>query len=225
MIENRGAISCAILAALMILTPQGNAQSQQSGMLPDDINPRSFSRLPPLSREDLDAEGRAAYDFVVGDGDQPMTGPAAVSMYSPKLAEAWHILNQYLRFQGELTPRQYEVAILAAAWEIEQTYEWSGHEPAAVRYGVPQDVIDTIKYDRPVRGLGHEDTLIIEAARELMREHELSSELYAAIVEHFGEQKAVELFSIMGNYVMVGIVLTAIDQRQPPGRPGLLPER
>ena len=90
---------------------------------------------------------------------------------------------------------------------------------------MPDEVIDTIKYGRPVRNLSHEDTLLIEIPRQVMREHQLSSELYAAAVEHFGEKKVFELLSIVGNYVMVGIVMTGVDQQLPPDRPPTLPER
>jgi 4-carboxymuconolactone decarboxylase len=201
------------------------AQSAKSGMLPADINPRSLSRLPALGRDDLDEEGKAAYDLVVGDGPQPLTGPRAVSMYSPKIAETWHLLNEYLRREGVLGSRYTEVAILVAAWEIEQQYEWSAHEPAALRYGAPQAVIDTIKYDREPAGLSPEETLIIRFGRQLFREHRLSSDLFAEAVERFGEQGTVELATLMGDYVMVGLVMHAIDQHLPDDRPALLPER
>ena len=215
-----GAIAGAMLTGMTDAVAQTKAAS-----LPDDIDPVSLSRLPALSRDDLDAEGKAAYDLVVGDGPQPTTGPAAVSMYSPKVAEAFHLLNQYLRNDGVLTQRYYEIAILVGAWEIEQQYEWSAHEPAALRAGAPQAVIDTIKYDREPVGLSAEDTMIINLGRQLMREHELDSELFSAVVDRFGEQGLVELVTIMGDYVMVGMLLTAIDQHLPPSRPALLPER
>ena len=214
-----------LAATLVSFLIVDNVVAQSSDVLPDDIHASSLSRLPLLTRNDLDAEGEIAYTYVVGDGTYSNTGPVPTSMYSPTVAEAWHLLNNYLRFEGELSPRQYEVAILASAWEIEQQYEWSAHEPAARRYEVPDEVIDTIKYDRPVRGLSHEDTLLIEIPRQLLREHDLSSELFAAAVEHFGERATVELLTIIGNYVMVGIVLTGVDQQQPADRPPLLPDR
>ena len=124
-----------------------------------------------------------------------------------------------------LPARQYEVAILVAAWEFEQQYEWSAHEPAALRVGVPQQVVDTIKFDREPTGLGADDALIIRFGRALLREHRLSSELFAEAVERFGEQGVVELATVIGDYVMAGLVLTAVDQHLPPDRPPLLPPR
>jgi 4-carboxymuconolactone decarboxylase len=201
------------------------AQAGHDKPHPADINPVSLSRLPPLTRADLDAEGQAVYDRIVGDNPPPKTGPVAVTLYSPKVAQAFSDLNGYLRYNGDLSPRHTEVAILVAAWEIEQQYEYSAHEPAALRYGAPQAVIDTIKYDREPKGLSPEETLIIKFGRQIMREHKLDSQLFAEAVERFGRKGTVELATVMGDYVMAGIVLTAIDQQLPPDRPALLPAR
>ena len=195
------------------------------GSLPADVDPESLSRLPALHREDLDEEGKAAWDLVVGDGPRPLTGPAAVSMYSPKIAEAFHILNQYLRGGSVFEQRDYEVAILLAAREFDQAYEWAGHEAAARRVGVPEAVIDTIRYDREIGAMSHRDALMIRFGRALFREHAVSAELYAEVIDEFGQQGMVELATIMGDYLMVGLVLTAVDQHVPPGREDSLPRR
>jgi hypothetical protein len=44
--------------------------------------------------------------------------------------------------------------VLITAREIDQQYEWSAHEPAGVRAGLEQSVIDVVKYDRDVKGTG-----------------------------------------------------------------------
>ena len=203
----------------------GGALAQQSstGPLPPDVNPVTLTRLPQLTRADLDDEGKAVYDEIVGDGPVPTTGPVSMSLYSPKVALAFNDLNGFLRYNGDLSPRHTEVAICVAAFEIKQQYEYSAHEPAALRYGAPQAVIDTIKYDREPVGLSPEETVIIQVGRQIMREHKLDSELYAEAVRLFGRKGLVELVTVMGDYVMVGMVLTAIDQHLPPNRPALLP--
>ena len=216
-----------IASALSVLWLAGtaSAQTNPAGGLPPDVNPVTLTRLPQLTRADLDDEGKAIYDKIVGDGPVPTTGPVSMSLYSPKVALAFSDLNSFLRYNGDLSPRHTEVAILVAAWEIEQQYEWSAHEPAALRYGAPQAVIDTIKYDREPAGLSPEETTIIKVGRQIMREHKLDSDLYAEAVELFGRKGFVELVTVMGDYVMVGMVLTAIDQHLPADRPALLPPR
>jgi 4-carboxymuconolactone decarboxylase len=218
-------IAAAAVALSMASASSSFAQSGSAAKLPADVDSVSYSRLPALTRDQLDAEGKAAYDKIVGDGPAPKTGPVAATLYSPKVALAFHDLNSYLRYNGDLSPRHTEVAILVAAWEIQHQYEYSAHEPAALRYGAPQAVIDTIKYDREPEGLTPEETLIIKFGRQIMREHKLDSELFAEAVKHFGKKGTVELATVMGDYVMAGIVLTAVGQQLPPERPALLPTR
>ena len=213
------------IAASWLLGSAAAAQPGSTPALPPDVNPVTLTRLPQLTRADLNEEGKAIYDKIVGDGPVPTTGPVSMSLYSPKVALAFNELNGFLRYNGDLSPRHTEVAICVAAWEIEQQYEYSAHEPAALRYGAPQAVIDTIKYGREPVGLSPEETAIIKVGRQLMREHKLDSELYAEAVRLFGRKGFVELVMVMGDYVMVGMVLTAIDQHLPPDRPALLPPR
>jgi alkylhydroperoxidase family enzyme len=200
--------------------------SAQSGSLPADIDPVSLSRLAVVDRASLDAEGQRVYDLVIGrDRTTPLLGPGGISLYSPGVAEPMHHLNTYLRGEGVIGPAFTEVAILVAAWEIEQSYEWSAHEPAARRFGVPDAVIDAIKYDRDVAGLPAKESTIIRFGREILREHALSSSTWAETVEHFGQQGALEIAAVMGDYVLAGIMLHAVDQRIPPDREDSLPKR
>lgn len=215
----------AFLISGLSLTAGLAAQLRDGATLPSDVNAVSLSRLPPLRRADLDEEGKAVYDRIVGTGPAPTTGPVALSLYSPKIAQVFSDLNGYLRYSGALSPRHTEVAILVATWEIEQQYEYSAHEPAALRYGAPQAVIDCIKYDRAPVGLSTEETLIIRLGRAILRDHKVDSVLYAQVEKTFGRKGLVELVTVMGDYVMVGMVMTTIDQHLPADRPAVLPAR
>jgi 4-carboxymuconolactone decarboxylase len=203
----------------------GRAQSVNEA-LPKDIDPQSYSRLPVVKRDDLKSdEDKRIYDMLAGGEGKTVTptGPAAISLYSPKLAEAIQMLNQYLRFHGVLKPRDYEVAVLVAAREFDQHYEWSGHEMGARNAKVPDEVIDTIKYNKQPVGLSDRDTLLITFARDSFHGHRISSDLYAKAVEAFGQQGTLELATIIGDYAMAAIMLNATDQHLPPGRANTLP--
>jgi 4-carboxymuconolactone decarboxylase len=190
--------------------------------LPSDIHPESLSRLPPLSRDSLDANGQRVWDALAGGRGMPKTGPAPVSMYSPGAAEPIQALNQYLR-KTVVGPRFFELSALLAAREFDQQYEWSGHEPAALRAGLEQSVIDVVKFNRDVTGLAEKDATVIRLARALFRDHKVSSQLWAKMVELFGRQGAIEIVATMGDYAMAGFMLTAVDQQLPPDRKALLP--
>lgn len=187
-----------------------------------DIHPESFSRLPPPQRDKLDANGQRVWDVIAGGRAMGETGPAPVSMYSPGIAEPFHHLNQYLR-KTVAGSRYFELSALLAAREFDQQYEWSGHEPAAVRAGLEQSVIDVVKFNKDVTGIPEKDATVIRLARALFREHKVSPQLWAKTVEFFGQQGAVEIVATMGDYAMAGFLLTAVDQQLPPDRKALLP--
>lgn len=119
--------------------------------------------------------------------------------------------------------RNFQLATLIVAREIDQQFEWTMHEPAGRDVGLEQEVIDVVKYDRDVDGLSPADATFITFGRELLRNHRVSSELWADMVKHFGKQGTVTLMTIMGEYLKVGIMLNAVDQHLPPGREPLLP--
>lgn len=203
----------------------GRAQSVNEA-LPKDIDPQSLSRLPVVHRDDLKTdEDKRIYDMLAGGEGKTVTptGPAAISLESPKVAEAIQMLNQYLRFHGVLQPRDFEVAILVAAREFDQEYEWSGHEMGARKAGVPEAVIDAIKYNKPAAGFSDRDMLLINFARDSFHGHRISSELWAKAVETFGKQGTLELATIIGDYAMAAIMLNATDQHLPAGRVSTLP--
>jgi 4-carboxymuconolactone decarboxylase len=203
-----------IVASVVVL----GAQQQTAS----DIHPESLSRLPPVQRDALDANGQRVWDVIAGGRAMGRTGPAPISMYSPGAAEPIHHLNQYLR-KTVAGSQYFELSALLAAREFDQQYEWSGHEPAALRAGVEQAVIDAVKYNRDVAGLPEKDATVIRLARALFRDHKVSPALWGKTVELFGRQGAVEIVTIMGDYAMVGFLLTAVDQQLPPERKALLP--
>jgi hypothetical protein len=211
------------MAVLTVVASVTASNGQTS--LPGDIHPETLSRLPPVQRDALDAEGRRIWDLIAGpSGTLPRTGPAQISMHSPHVAEPMHMLNQYLR-RSPIGSRYFELAALVAAREFEQAYEWSSHEPAGLRAGLEQSVIDVVKYDRDVQGLQEKDATVIRLGRALLRDKQVSPELWAKTVELFGIQGAFDVTAVIADYVLAGIMLTAVDQQLPPDRKPLLPPR
>jgi len=208
--------------AALVGVASGVVLGAQSSPLPADIHPESLSRLPPLQRDALDDEGKRVWDYIAGPRGMGKSGPGAISMYSPKAAEPIQRLNQYLR-TTVVGGRYFELSALIAAREFDQQYEWSGHEPAGLRAGLEQSVIDVVKFNKDVAGLSEKDSTVIRLGRALFRDHKVSAELWAKTVELFGRQGALEIATIMGDYAMAAVMLTAVDQRLPPERKALLP--
>jgi 4-carboxymuconolactone decarboxylase len=211
-------------AALLVIVASTIVVGGQA-KYPSDIHPESLSRLPPVQRAELDDEGKRIWDALSGANKAiPRTGPSAVTMHSPRAAEPIYALNQYLR-KTVAGVRYFELAALIAAREFDQQYEWSAHEPAAIREGVEQSVVEAIKFNRGLNGVPEKDAALIRLGRAIFRDHKVSSEVWAQMERLFGRQGAVELTMVMADYAMAGFVLTAVDQQLPPDRKPLLPPR
>jgi 4-carboxymuconolactone decarboxylase len=202
------------LALLLAALPMAAAAQTA---LPPDIHPVTLSRLPPVTPEDLDEEARRL--LAARESFTPGPGPTHITVYSPRDRSLGVPTGQ----NSPVGPRLFQLAVLIAAREIDQQYEWSAHEPAGLKAGLEQHVIEVVKHDRDVAGLDDKDATLITFGRTLLREHRVSSELWARMVSHFGRQHTVDLMSIMGDYLRVGIMLNAVDQHLPPGREALLP--
>ena len=207
---------------------KGTSAPVRSAALPADLNPDSLNRFPVVKREQMDESGKQVYDHVAGGAGKiaSPTGPAAIELYSPGAAEPLRTLNEYLRRPGNLPGNSItELAILVAAREGNSQYIWSAHEPAALKAGLAQPVIDAVKYNKDASGAGEKETTVIRLGRQLLREHKLDSGTFAKAVELFGKQGTVELVTLMGDYTLNGLLLDALDQHLPADRKPLLPSR
>ena len=202
---------CVLFIAALPMIPQ------DKNSLPRDIDPVTLSRLPPVTAEDLDEEGRRL--LAARTSFTPGPGPTHITIYSPRERDLGIPSGE----KSPVGPRDFQLAVLITAREIDQQYEWSAHEPAGLRQGLEQSVIDVVKYDRDVAGLSDKDATLIRFGRALFREHQVSSEVWQKMVNHFGRQHTVQLMTIMGDYFRVGFMLNAVDQHLPPGRKALLP--
>ena len=194
--------------------------------LPKDVYPASLSRFPLLTRELLDEVGRQHYDTVVGPQSRTLVGlrgPSGIWLHSPKLAGFVRAANQYLRFETALGRRLTELAILVTARELHNQFEWTAHEPAALKEGLEPKIIDVVKRGRPIAGLGKKEALIVSFGRELFRTRKLRSRTFARAVELFGRRGVLELAALMGNYAGTALILAAVDQQLHPEQTPLLP--
>ena len=126
----------------------------QAPSLPPDINPVTLSRFGPVTPADLDEEGQKILAARTTPPN-PGPGPGAAGAYSPKTSEGRGLIGRALGVpSGQNFPlgnRIYQLVVLITARDIDQQYEWSAHEPAGLRAGLEQSVIDVVKF-RAARG-------------------------------------------------------------------------
>lgn len=191
---------------------------------PADIDPQSGFRLPLLKREDLDEAGQRRYDRAANGGNiAGLQGPTGIMLYSPRTSEAQSSVTRHLRNEAGIAPRVREIAMLITSRCMDQQFEWTAHEPEAVKVGVPRETIDAIKFDRPTEGLDATDALVIELGRAIWRDHKVPSDLFARARAAFGPHMLVDIVLIMGTHASTAALLTAFDMQLHEGVEPMLP--
>jgi len=228
-------MGCAVLCALGLtaMPPAAAAQSASTAPgapLPSDVHPDSRSRLPPLKRENLDQQGKEFYDALAADSRRltGVGGPSGIRMYSPQAGDLARRLNNYLRFESALGARTVELAILVTAREFDSQFEWSAHEPPALKAGVSKDLVELIKRRAPVAsvsGVSEQDAAIVELGREVFGTHRVSSATYARALKALGPKNLVDLTILIGEYSATAVLLATFDQQLAAGERPPLPAR
>ncbi len=209
-------------------TTTASTAQMPAGPPKDDIYAESGNRLPLVKRHDLDDLGKALYDKVDADVKSGRAlagfqGPLGLGLYSPGVAAADQPKNNYLRFESPIGRRVYELAILVTARELDQQFEWTAHEPAAVRAGVEPAVIDIVKHRRALTGLQPRDAAVIQLGREALGNRVVTSATYAEALRLFGPHDLFDVVSVMAYYSATAVVLNVFDQQLAPGQAPLLP--
>ena len=191
---------------------------------PADIDRQSGFRLSLIPREQLDDAGKRRYDNALNGGNiAGLQGPSGISFYSPRTSAGQSAVSQYLRQDAGLGPRIREIALIITSRSLNNQFEWTAHEPEALKAGVPQAVIDVIKFHKPTTGLDPTDAVVIELGRAIWKDHKVPSELFARAKAIFGPTRLVDLVMLMGTHASTAALLTTFDMQLHKGVKPMLP--
>jgi 4-carboxymuconolactone decarboxylase len=175
---------------------------------PADIYPDSRSRLPLIK-----TETRIPAILYTRELAPTGTGPGQIRLHQGgrKSLEA-HVGQRLMR-----------LAILVTAREHDQQYDWTMNEVVAREDGLEPLIVDAVRDRKSLTGLGEKEAAIIQFGRELFGKHMVTAETYARALKMFGETDLVDLVDLMAQHSTDATLLTAFDQRLPPGQKALLP--
>jgi 4-carboxymuconolactone decarboxylase len=187
----------------------------------------SLSRLPAVRREDLDEQGKKAYDTVSDPSHRlyaKLVGPPGFWLHIAELLVPIREINWTLRRKDlGLEPPLRELTTLVTARENDSQYEWTAHEPYALKAGVDPAIVDVIKHRKPLTGVGEKEAAIIQFGRELFQKRKVTPETYQRALSALGQKGVVHMIALMSNYTMTATIFHAIDQQLRPEQKPLLP--
>ena len=169
-----------------------------------------MSRIPELSRDELDADGQQLYDQIL-DARGSIADPFRVWLHSPEFTRRATQLGEFLRYHTSLSSRLSELVILITARCQNSEVEWAIHEPPARKAGLSGAVIEDLQADqRPVFSEPVEQA-IYEFCVQLHRTHTADEPTLRQLIQGLGNKAAVEVIGLCGYYTMVAMTLNAFS--------------
>jgi len=190
-------------------------EAEYSASLPDDVNPASRGRLPIVNRELLDDAGKETYDRYMAPDSTSLAGiqgPGGIRLHAGVDKSPTRIDNKVS-----------ELVRLVIAREMDQKFEWTMHEPVALKAGLTAATIDAIRLRKSLQGVPEMEASIIQMGREIFQEHRVSPETYRQLSSHFGPRDQMEIVELMSGGMNSFFLLFLYDVHLPYDRPSLLP--
>lgn len=146
-----------------------------------------------------------------------MGGPFAPMLHSPEFFNRAQRLGEYLRFAGAIPRKLREFAILVAARQWVQRYEWYIHAPLAEKEGLDRTAIEDLANNRRPAKMSADEATIYEFCTQLHRTQAVDDATYAAALEMLGIGGIVDLCGICGYYSMLAMVMNVARTQLPEG--------
>jgi len=171
----------------------------------------------PNDYDTLNAEQKKYVESILTGPRADISGPLGVMMVSPGLGDLAQKAIAYSRFAGRegfstVPPKLNELAILVVAKHWSAEYVWNAHHTAAVRFGLPADVVEAIRVGRRPTGMEKDVEVIYDFATAFMSKRALSdASVNAAKQVLGGDRGVVDLVGTMGLY-QISSMMVALDQ-------------
>ncbi|MEI6154191.1 MAG: carboxymuconolactone decarboxylase family protein [Deltaproteobacteria bacterium] len=172
--------------------------------LPDPVTP-------------LTPEAQEVYDELVSSRGA-LHGPYRSLIHHPELARRVGSLGSFLRFgNGALPGNVRELLILTVARKIDSPFEWVMHTPHALKEGLPEDVIESIRQNKEPSVLSPLQADALKAARCVFDRRSIPKDLQERLIEAAGIKGLIELVVLAGFYQMIGEIISSFDTPLPEG--------
>jgi 4-carboxymuconolactone decarboxylase len=178
-------------------------------------------RLGPVPKDKQTAEHRAAMEEFQRQRGVGISGPFEPMLWSPEAMVRAAAMGTYLRYKSVYPQNLSEFIILIAARSWTQQYEWSVHQPIALKAGVSREIADAIADGRRPARMSEEQDMLYDFTTELIQNKSVSDPAYARVLAKFGEKGVVDAISITGYYTLLAMVLNTARTPPAPGGPTL----
>jgi 4-carboxymuconolactone decarboxylase len=194
------------------------AQSPTTEQLRQTVSRLRGNRIEtPNNWDKLTPEQKKYVESILSGPRGDISGPLGVMMATPALGDLAQKAIAYSRFAGRegfssVPPKLNELAILVVAKHWSAEYVWNAHHTAAVRNGIPAEVVEAIRVGKRPATMEKDVEAVYDFASEFISKREVSDAgLRAAKAVLGGDRGVVDLVGTMGLY-QISSMMVALDQ-------------
>ena len=176
-----------------------------------------MTRIPELSREELNSEQGRVYDEIKAEGG-PLAGPYTPYIRYPRLMREARNTSLCLA-AGGLTKRERQIVVLAVVrfWGAE--FPWAVQAKGALEAGLEPETIDLINAGGTPTFSDPREQVAYDVANELLHSRKLSEDSFNRAASLFDEQALVCLIGNIGQFSMTCLVTNAYECDPPADMP------
>jgi 4-carboxymuconolactone decarboxylase len=182
------------------------------------VNLAAQERLPPIPPEKMtEAQKKAVAEYKEVRKIDLAPGPFAVLLRLPDLVVPSMEIRLHNQKNSALSPKLTEFAILIAARQYTNNYEWNAHNGVAVQAGVDPAIVAAIAAGSRPEHMSEEEAILYDFCDELNHHQSVSDATYARALAKFGEAGVVEATALEGYYAYLGLVMSVARTALPAG--------
>ena len=214
-------IIAALLASLAARAQAPSAQPEApptTAQLREAVSRLRGNRIATPNDYDTLTPAQKQYVASILSGPRSdISGPLGVMMVTPELGDLSQKALAYARFAGRegfstVPPKLNELAILVVAKHWSAEYVWNAHHTAAVRFGLPAEVVEAIRAGKRPTAMEKDVEVIYDFATEFMGRRTLSDGSVNAAKTVLGSDRGVvDLVGTMGLY-QISSMMVALDK-------------
>jgi len=215
-------ISVLVIAGAFAVAQAPTAAQREGPPTLDQLR-QTVSRLrgnrieTPNDWDKLTSQQKKYVESILSGPRADISGPLGVMMVTPELGDLSQKAIAYARFAGRegfssVAPKLNELAILVVAKHWSAEYVWNAHHTAAVRLGIPGEVVEAVRTGRRPSTMERDVEAIYNFASEFITKREVSdATLQTARTVLGGDRGVVDLVGTMGLY-QISSMMVALDQ-------------
>ena len=183
------------------------------------IHAKAQDRMPPIPADKQTAAQKKAIADYKDLRKADLTGPPwtvllrVPDLVVPSLEMRLH--NQTAN--NPLGPKLTEFAILIAAREWTNNFEWNAHARLATTAGLNAAIISAVADGRRPERMAEDEEIIWDFCNELLHNKSVSDPTYSRALAKFGEAGVVEAASLEGYYTYLSMVMNSARSPLPAG--------